>query len=37
MGPYAFPRSAYEEALAHVVHLAEARTALPPSGAVGGT
>ncbi|WP_442816101.1 DUF2199 domain-containing protein [Streptomyces sp. NBC_01233] len=38
MGPYVFPRPVYEEALTHVVHLAEdPLTALPPSGAVRGT
>lgn len=38
MGPYVFPRPAYEEALTRVAHLAEDPfTALPPSGAVRGT
>ncbi|MEU7601846.1 hypothetical protein AB0B78_19015 [Streptomyces sp. NPDC040724] len=38
MGPYVFPRPAYEEALTRVVHFAEdPLAALPPSGAVRGT
>ncbi|MCT9089088.1 hypothetical protein N4G70_09425 [Streptomyces sp. ASQP_92] len=38
MGPFVFPRPAYENALAHTVHFDEdPLTTLPPPGAVTGT